>query len=105
MTLVLDYINNNKICKSIQLANYLGEKNAVACGICSVCMAPDLQLTKTDIEQLANQIKIVLKETALSSREIVENLNFTESKVLYVLNLLLEQNHLVINLKNQYQLK
>ncbi|MCB0375820.1 MAG: RecQ family ATP-dependent DNA helicase, partial [Sinomicrobium sp.] len=35
---VMDYVNNDEICKSVQLLAYFGEEQAEACGICSVCI-------------------------------------------------------------------
>src|SRR5690606_11146959 len=34
---MLDYVENNSVCKSMQLLTYFGEKNVRPCGICSVC--------------------------------------------------------------------
>ncbi|HSM63440.1 MAG TPA: RecQ family ATP-dependent DNA helicase, partial [Gillisia sp.] len=35
---LLAYVNNDKKCRSQQLLNYFGDKDAKKCGICSVCM-------------------------------------------------------------------
>src|SRR5690606_31705180 len=34
---MLDYVENDSVCKSMQLLTYFGEKNIAPCGICSVC--------------------------------------------------------------------
>ena len=41
VTAVIDYVNNAKICKSVQLLRYFGEKNLDDCGKCSVCKTDD----------------------------------------------------------------
>ena len=35
---MLDYVENESVCKSMQLLAYFGEKNTEPCGICSVCI-------------------------------------------------------------------
>src|SRR5690606_13260476 len=35
---VIDYINNDRLCKSVQLLSYFGETHLKECGICSVCI-------------------------------------------------------------------
>ena len=35
---VIDYLQNQKSCRSVQLSSYFGEKNAKECGICDFCL-------------------------------------------------------------------
>lgn len=102
---VLQYKNNDSICKSVQLLQYFGENTSSPCGICSVCAKQDSLPSKKESLLISQKILILLEEEgALNSRNISEKLNFAESKILYVLRLLLEHKKISFNTKNQYTL-
>ena len=101
---VLRYIKNTELCRSLQLVNYFGEVNVVPCGICSVCRK-DTRLNNKETKVISSNILALLKDVALSSREISEKLTFTEVKVIKVLQLLVDSGKIVITSKNQYRLK
>lgn len=102
---VLQYIENDKVCKSLQLVQYFGETTSEVCGICSVCTSKKNTTPKKEIKLIAEKINILLEESEMTSREISETLTFTETKVLKVLTLLLDSGKIGINVKNQYFIK
>ncbi|NER11925.1 RecQ family ATP-dependent DNA helicase [Leptobacterium flavescens] len=99
---VLKYAENNTKCRSVQLLEYFGESNTVACGICSVCTETKEKLTPEIIEVVRADILKLLKKGACTSREIVEKLSFKEHIIIYVLRLLLEFNSIEVNSRNEY---
>lgn len=101
---VLNYIANTKTCRSVQLVTYFGETTASKCGICSVCKTQTKKLSKTEMQQLAEQILALLEEAELTSREISERLTFAETDILKVLRLLMDAEKINANPKNQYYL-
>lgn len=101
---VLNYIANTKTCRSVQLVMYFGETTASKCGICSVCKTQTKKLSKTEMQQLAEQILALLEEAELTSREISERLTFAETDILKVLRLLMDAEKINANPKNQYYL-
>ncbi len=101
---VLNYIENTKTCRSVQLVSYFGETTASKCGICSVCKALTSKFSKTDMQQLAGQILALLEESELTSREISEKLTFAETDILKVLRLLMDAEKISANPKKQYYL-
>ncbi|MBA3985169.1 MAG: RecQ family ATP-dependent DNA helicase [Flavobacteriales bacterium] len=102
---VLQFINNDSICKSVQLLEYFGEKTTLNCGICSVCSRQESIPSKKESILIAEKILLLIEEEgALSSRDISEKLTFTESKIIFVLRLLLDQSKINLNTKNQYTL-
>lgn len=101
---VLNYIANTKTCRSVQLVMYFGETTASKCGICSVCKTQTKKLSKTEMQQLAEQILALLEEADLTSREISERLTFAETDILKVLRLLMDAEKINANPKNQYYL-
>lgn len=101
---VLNYIDNNTTCKSVQLVSYFGEKTAENCGICSVCASQKSTASKKEIQLISKGILNLLEEKELSSRLLSEKLTFTESKILIVIRLLMDAGKIKINTKNEYYL-
>ncbi|WMI64763.1 RecQ family ATP-dependent DNA helicase [Aestuariibaculum sp. YM273] len=102
---MLDYINNDSICKSIQLLSYFGEKEIEPCGICSVCIANKKTPQKSqDTSLLKHKVIELLQEKEQSSRELISNLNCNETELKNVLRLLLEHDIINITKTNTYKL-
>ncbi|MAT89349.1 MAG: recombinase RecQ [Flavobacteriaceae bacterium] len=101
---VLQYIENEKTCRSVQLLRYFGEDAEERCGICSVCAREQTRAGNGEVKMIAAAILEFLEEGPKSSREITENLTFAEAKILHVLTLLLEARKIESNLRNQYHL-
>lgn len=99
---ILAYINNNKICRSLQLLRYFGEETNTACGICDVC------LHKTEIKIENSSYKKVLSfllNGAATSREIEHQVQLERGAVLLVLKELLEEGRISLNSRNQYEIQ
>ena len=101
-TQFIKFINNDKVCRSIQILNYFEEKNSKRCGNCDVCERQKKPKSKADV----NEIKILLKKSkALSSFEISTNLVANEKDILILLRTLLADDIIAINHQNKYFLK
>ncbi|MBU3821584.1 RecQ family ATP-dependent DNA helicase [Flavobacteriaceae bacterium XHP0103] len=101
---MLDYIENDSACKSIQLLSYFGETNTEPCGICSVCINKKKAPNKTSTSNIKNSIIELLETGDHSSRAITETLGVTENEIKNVLQLLLEHNIITITKTNTYKL-
>ena len=101
---MLHYVENNSTCKSIQLLAYFGEKNTSPCGICSVCIQKNKNITSEDLNVLKRRIIGLLETGDKSSRTLIHTLNTTEKSVITVLQLLLEHNIVSITQTNTYKL-
>jgi len=99
---VLEYLENDKICKNVQLIRYFGETNAEPCGICSVCANQNKTTSKKETSIISKEILLLLEDIEMSSRELSEKLIFTEDKILFVLQQLQDINKIKINSKNQF---
>ena len=99
---VLNYIANDKECKSLQLVTYFGETTAEKCGICSVCASQNSTPSKEETKIISKSILQLLEESEMTSRLLSEKLTFTESKILIVLRQLQDVGKININTKNQY---
>lgn len=99
---ILNYVANNKVCKSVQLVRYFGETTAENCGICSVCASQKTTPSKKETILISKKILQLLEESEMSSRVLSEKLTFTESKILNVLRHLQDSEKIKINTKNEY---
>jgi len=102
---ILDYINNDKVCKSKQLLSYFGEVNLENCGICSVCISGISKLSNTDLNESISAIISLLDEKALSSRDIARCINIKDEHITLILKQMLEKQIVEITTTNTYKLK
>ncbi len=101
---VIRYINNQRQCRSAQLLSYFGEKNAQACGNCSVCRSSQKGHPKTDYQSAMKTILELLNEDQLSSRDIMSSTHLSEIDLTAVLRLMLEKNLIQVTKTNTYKL-
>ncbi len=102
---MLNYIENDSVCKSMQLLAYFGEKDTKPCGICSVCVNTKKDNTPQDINTIKKRIIGLLESDELSSRAINTALDCSEKDIKDVLKLLLEHNIISITPTNTYKLR
>lgn len=102
---ILSFVENDKVCRSIQLLNYFGEENTRKCGICSVCSPPDKKLKKELIKSIYSEIVVSLESGEKNSRELVASLPFPENGIIRVLQLMLEKDIISRTSINTYKLK
>ena len=100
---VIDYINNDDSCKSVQLLSYFGEENSKDCGICSVCLNRKGS-KKENTTQNIELIKQVLKTQDLNSRELSNLTKLKEVEITKTIKLMLELNLIKITNHNTYKL-
>lgn len=99
---VLQYIANNKKCRSAQLVAYFGELSGGDCGKCSVCLSENGSIPQREMKLLAAKILVLLEAEDLSSREISERLPYPEAAILKILKILLDAEKVKLNPKKQY---
>jgi ATP-dependent DNA helicase RecQ len=97
---VIQFVSDADNCKNKMLLSYFGENTKKDCGICSYCTQK--KSVKINHEDLKNKIQVVLSKGAMTSRQLIEVLNTDESEILKILKLMLENNLITIDAKNQY---
>ena len=100
---VLDYVVNDKSCKSKQLLHYFGEKESANCGICSYCIKQNK--TEAKVSSVAAKIIDLLKTSPMSSREIQMYSKFPDDAIIFAIQQLLEINKIEVLPNNKYTLK
>ncbi len=101
---MLAYIDNDSVCKSMQLLAYFGEKDTKPCGICSVCTSTQKNAKPQDIINIKHRVIELLETGNQSSRNMMSTLNCSESELKSVLKLLLEHNIIALTPTNTYKL-
>lgn len=101
---ILDYTENNIVCKSIQLLKYFGEENIKSCSICSVCLETKKNTKTTNINSVKKCIIELLETKDFSSRDLVSNLDYSEKEIMDTVALLLEHNIISLTKTNTYKL-
>ena len=102
---LLDYVSNEKICRSRQLLDYFGEKETKDCGICSVCESKGKNIKKETIKHIYIEIIKELETGEKSSRDLVAIIPYPEAEIIKVLQLLLEKDIIALSRTNLYKLK
>lgn len=97
---VIEYATDHKVCKSVFLLQYFGEKKPPKCGICSVCTFEEI--SDFDIKQTGIDIVQMLCKKPHSSRELEQKLQLEQNQVLKALQYLLEEEKIKINTANSY---
>ncbi len=93
---VVNYIENNSICRSKILLNYFGEQTTENCGHCNVCRAR--KSSTPNSSDLNEKIMQILKEHGkLSTKELSEKLRLKERKLMKSLRMLVDEGVLTIN--------
>ncbi len=100
---LLSYVENNNICRSIQLVSYFGETTAEPCGICSVCSESKEKFSKKELLKSSKLILLELESGPKTSREILENIDNDQAIVLKTIALLLGNNTISLDQRNRYR--
>ncbi len=102
---VLDYINNDKTCRNIQLLQYFGEDINFKCETCDVCLTEQNKSFIVDYEYIANEIIRLFKTNQqLTANDILYKLDFEKENIIKTLQLLMEKNALIVNLQNKFEI-
>ena len=101
---MIAYVENDRVCKSVQLLTYFGETDTKPCGMCSVCANTKKSAKPLDINTIKNRVIELLENGDQSSRNMVAVLNCTETDLKTVLKLLLEHQIIKTTPQNTYKL-
>lgn len=104
VTAVINYMNNEDTCKSMQLLHYFGEKDTKLCGTCSVCTKKNKHTIAITPQNLKNKIITLLETGEKSSRQITKILKCSDTEIKKALKLLLEHQIITITKTNKYKL-
>ena len=100
---LINYVESNSTCRSIQLLDYFGETGSRRCGKCDVCVRENkLDLSRTEFESISNQLKSILKDYP-TFEEIQNRLKeFDKQKLLEIIRFLMDSEKIGQNEKRRY---
>lgn len=101
---VINYTNNETVCKQIQLLSYFGEDTSTNCNICSVCIANKTHKQTATVKDCVKAIVILLEQGETSSRTLLQQLPYNEALLHNALQYLLEHQLITITKNNTYKL-
>ncbi|MEC8832785.1 MAG: helicase-related protein [Bacteroidota bacterium] len=102
MAAMLGYISNKKVCRSVYLLKYFGEKTAEKCGTCDICTKKTVVASPHDLEQRVLELLDIRPHT---SRQLEKAIGANEKELLKILERLLEDELVSLNFKNEYTKK
>lgn len=95
---LVDFIENDSVCRSVQIVQYFNEKNFDICEICDVCLAK-----KNTYQDISSEIiKYLSSIKTATSKEICQHIVSNQDNVLVNLQELLSEEKIGINNFNQY---
>src|SRR5690625_3540723 len=102
---VINFVENDEICKNILLLNYFGEKIKKDCKKCSNCLIKykPTSSSKNQYQQIQQDIISYLKKHSETDiKQLMIELNFNEVDILYVLRQMLDRNRLLRTPQNTF---
>jgi ATP-dependent DNA helicase RecQ len=99
---VLNYAQEEHICRSQMLLSYFGEKDSQPCGKCDVCQKKkETEISTAEFENIRSTVVQVLSNENLSLHLTIQKIPFKEKKVLQVIRFMLDNNQIKENEKKQ----
>lgn len=103
---VLDYAQQENICRSQILLTYFGEKDTKPCGKCDICLKnKETQVSTDDFEEIQQAIERLLTSDVLSINALVKKVPFKEPKVLQVIRFMMDNGQITENEMMKLSLK
>lgn len=89
---VIDFVNNNGECRSVQLLRYFGEDIKKRCGKCDVCSSKNkMTINDREYQEISERIVNELRDSDSSVYEVVEKIkSHHEEKVIETLRWMLD---------------
>lgn len=93
ITCVLNYINEERLCRSRMLVTYFGEKDAEDCGCCDTCLAKnDSGLSNKDFNAIRDALLANLTDEAKDIKEVTGTLPFPMEKCITAIRFLADHD-------------
>jgi len=103
---VLDYAQEENICRCQLLLSYFGEKETPPCGHCDTCLKKkEKHISPDDFEAIRIAIEQVLTIEALPVNSLLKKLNLKEAKVLQVIRFMMDNGQIEENEFMQLKIK
>jgi ATP-dependent DNA helicase RecQ len=93
ITKVLEYMNEDRVCRSRMLLYYFGEKNSQDCKCCDVCLKKNESgLNNAEFNTIKKALLEVLTTEPCTVKSLLEELPFSAEKIIIVIRFLSEHD-------------
>ena len=88
---VIDFVNNDEECRSVQLLRYFNEKTRKTCGRCDVCLKQGVH--RVPYESIEERLQSVVRETGQPMKDILSQCrDYEEEQVLDAVRFLVDND-------------
>jgi len=95
---VLDYAQEDNICRCQMLLSYFGEKDSKSCGYCDSCLKKkETMITNDDFESTRLAVETILSKESQTVNSLVKKLNVKEPKALQVIRFMIDNKQIEEN--------
>jgi ATP-dependent DNA helicase RecQ len=103
---VMDYAQEENICRSQMLLSYFGEKNTKPCEKCDICLKKkETTLSESEFEEIRQAVTAMLGIESLTVNALVKKVNHKELKVIQVIRFMIDQGLIIEDDKMKLRLK
>ena len=94
---VIDFVNNDKVCRSVQLLRYFGEDIKKTCGKCDVCSSKNkMSINDKEYQEISESIIQELRESDSDVYNVLNKINqYHEEKVLKTIRIMVDNNIII----------
>lgn len=91
---VIDFVNNDKECRSVQLLRYFGEDIKKSCDKCDVCSSQNkMNINEKEYQDISENIIHELRESDSNIYNVLNKINqYHEEKVLKTIRIMIDNN-------------
>ena len=102
---IIDYTEDESLCRSLQLLLYFGEKQNDRCGICDICVKTNRkEIAEKEFKLISEKIKMFLEDKEHTLDEISAKLNnIHEPKLIKIIQYLFD-NDIIEKFGNKYRI-
>ncbi len=93
---VVEYVNNDRECRSQQLLRYFGEKTKHDCGRCDVCVAQAGKPQKSDMEKATEALREFLSDGKFHEFQELNTLRIPEKLLDAAIDRMIEEEELTV---------
>ncbi|NLO69958.1 MAG: RecQ family ATP-dependent DNA helicase [Porphyromonadaceae bacterium] len=95
---MVEYASDERVCRSLLLLNYFGERDGKPCGQCDICLKKKTKdLTNFEFQKIKNDLLKSLENSELVLKELLEKVKYKEQKVIQVIRFLMDDGTIFLN--------
>ncbi|NQY07324.1 MAG: C-terminal helicase domain-containing protein, partial [Flavobacteriaceae bacterium] len=101
---LIEYTEQNEYCLQHFILSYFGETDLENCNNCSYCFEEKKKNSTIDWLHYKTEIEKLLLNSSMSSTQLIHQLNFDKEIALEVIKQMLDNDLIILNNKNQFEL-